>query len=763
MKTRFALHRIAVIVVLALLVAGTATSQSRNRHPRPIPIPPRPPSIEGETDVNAKLDGSILQVRAEQTFINHGHGVAEVEILLPVPADAVVSDGLLLADGKEYRAEVLDADEARAIYESIVRSRRDPALIELVGHGLLRLSAFPIPPGGERTVSFRYHQSLPATEGRTRLLLPLAALCGLDHVGPLRFQLTIEGDDPILQVYSPSHDLEIERDGRTTAHVLYEVGRPDLNETLELITVRDSRAIGIDLRTADGYGDDDYFLLAVSPGWDLLNARRDHSETKVLVLDTSGSMEGEKFKQAREAVHRFLEEISPRDRFNLIAFSDHVRSVFDSGPRRATPENRRQAQRWLDRLDPGGGTAIAEAIDEAFHPSWEADLVLFLTDGLPTVGETSPESILRRASRVREDLRFYAFGVGYDVDAHLLDDLARLRGGSVTYVKPGEDVAEAVTTLRHRVEHPAARNVRLDIRGAEIEELFPKERRDLFAGEPLLFAGRVRPGSGRATVRLTAEGPDGQRLRESWRIDFDDAATRSSAVPVLWASRKAASLIDEIRREGRSRRLVEELRELSRRYGILNEEMALLAREDEPLLADGRDRRPNMILHSAPAPSLGQRKSSRGSGALNFATPQDAEEEVKTSAEAWRLQDAGSISALKEKNETSVANRTLAGVSFRLDGEVWIDTRLDAPLPKKIETIRVKPFGEAYFKLVANGGRIAEWLSVGEELRVLLPGILLEIIEDGEDQLGNATMKRVVTAGSNARSQSGARFSHQNP
>ena len=732
--------RAAAVAAILLIPSGYVWGQSHDIMPRPIPPPFPGHDIRSSTDVDARLDGTILQVACEQTFVNEGGRPEEIEILLPIPPEAVVTDGLLLADGREYAAEVLPADQARAIYEDIVRRRRDPALLELAGHGLIRLSAFPIPPGGRRTVSFRYHQSVQSPDGRTRLLFPVAALCGLDRSGPLALRLAIEGREPLAQVYSPSHDLEIERTGPYTAVMRFASDRPDPHETMEVIVVRDAEAIGVDLRTARSHGEDDYFLLAVSPGWDLLGGRRRQSETVSFVLDRSGSMQGEKFDQARRALRRFLDEVSPEDHFNLIAFSNDVQPLFEDGPRRATAEARRRAREWLDDLKAGGGTALAEALDQIYSSSPEGGLVLLLTDGRPTVGEQNPEAILRRAAREGHGLRFYAFGVGYDVDALLLDDLARQGGGSVSYVRPGENVEEAVTTLRRRVEHPCARNVHLEVRGAEIEDLFPRGDQVLFADEPLLFAGRVRPHAGRATVHLMAETADGRPISGSWNVDFDDPEARSSAVPVLWASRKAASLIETIRREGHDDLALDELRELSKRYGILNEEVALLARENEPPMLAQRDvgAPPQYRQLGGGFDATGHKGASMAPSAALAARQQ-----VDLSAKAWDLSAAESKEKLERESGAQETVVTAGELSFRREGEVWSDTRLADPVPKGTRTIRVRAYGAAYFQLASGSERLAAWLAVGEQVRVLLPGILLEVGPDGEDSLPDATITQI--------------------
>jgi Ca-activated chloride channel family protein len=704
-------------------------------------------TVRGRTSVRARLDGSILQVTCEQLFVNDGSRAEEVEILLPIPADAVVTDGMLLADGREIRAEVLPAGEARAIYERIVRQRRDPALLELAGHGLVRLSAFPIPPGGRRTVSFRYHQSLPGDHGRTRLQFPVASLCGIDRSGPLDFDLTIEGRDPIEQVYSPSHEFDIVREGPTTADLRYMDDSPDPRETLEVSVVRGGEPIGLDLRTARERGEDGYFLLAISPGWNLLKERERSSEAVTFVLDTSGSMEGEKFEQARGALESFIREIPRQDRFNLIAFSDEVDVLFDDGPHRVTEETRRRALSFLRRLDAGGGTALDDALERAGRATPQGGMILLLTDGQPTVGETDRRAILDNVRHLRREQRFYAFGVGYDVDARLLDDLADQGGGSVSYVRPGEDVENAVTSLRRKVGHPCARDVRVDVDGARIDEVFPAGAQVLYAGEPLILAGRVSARARLATVRITARGPDGRALERSWRVDFSDPEARSSAVPVLWASRKAASLIERIRREGYDPAAMAELREISQRYGILNEEVALLAREDEP---------PPVLVHRDPPPPNGGWQRVRPlAGDLSMrAAPQSApaphanldapREEFEMSAKTWELKDAGT--AMKAKLEAGGGVTSAGERTFRKVGEIWTDTRLGDRPPRGTKTIRIRPFGDASFKLAAADKRIAAWLAVGERVRVGLPGIVLESAPDGEETLPESALREILDA-----------------
>lgn len=742
--------RSVALTILILCTALTpAGAQSRRHRPvepfppmppvRPIPpIAPLPPiSVDRSAEVNARLDGTILEVAVEQTYRNHGHAMQEVEVLLPIPADAVVTDGLLMADGREYPAEVLPAAEARAIYESIVRARRDPALLEYAGHGLIRLSAFPIPPGGERKVSYRYHQTIPAPDGRMRLLFPVAALCGIDSPGPLDLRIDIGGKDRLTSVYSPSHDIEIDRDDAYSARLRYGADLPDPHEMLELIVVRADGEIGCDWRMARGFDEDDYFLVAIAPGWDLMRGRDRQGESITFILDTSGSMEGEKFEQARAALERFVEELSPRDRFNLIAFSNRVDPLFRDGVRSADARSRERALDWLDDLEATGGTALAEAIDMGCRLSPRGGLVLLLTDGLPTVGETNRERILRRAADRGGALRFYAFGVGYDVDAHLLDDLAKQGAGSVSYVRPGERIDEAVAVLWRRVGYPCATDVRIEIAGARAREVYPDGPQVLFAGEPLLFAGRIRDLSRSARITVTGVVPDGRRLHETYRISRADRTDESRSVPILWASRKAADLIDRIRREGGDRRALAELQELSKRYGILNEEVALLAREDEPhLLAD------RVGQSVVPLDGSTRFRSMASPPAAGMPLPE--QKDVDLSAKVWELRTEGAAPPVA-RNE-SATEKQVDDKTFTLENGIWTDRAISDPLPSGTRTIRVAPYGDAYFKLAAATPRLRSWLGAGERVRIYLDGILLEVDPSGEASLPDHTIESVIEA-----------------
>ena len=122
----------------------------------------------------------------------------------------------LLVDGKEHPARLLKAEEARKLYEEIVRKNRDPALLEWIGTGMFKTSVFPVPAGQSRTVSLRYAQLCRTRDGLTDFLFPLStAKYTSEAVEKIGIRVTLESQEEIKNVYSPTHPVAIERpDGR---------------------------------------------------------------------------------------------------------------------------------------------------------------------------------------------------------------------------------------------------------------------------------------------------------------------------------------------------------------------------------------------------------------------------------------------------------------------------------------------------------------------------------------------------------------------
>src|SRR3954467_6450948 len=395
--------------------------------PRPFPCPVPPPCRQGEacvmrscgivspdvvrqnSDVRVNLVDRVLRYEITETFVNRGGRVGEADFMFPLPKGAAFQDLKLSINGELVSGETMSADRARQIYEDIVRRQRDPALLEWMGYGLLRARIFPIAPGEEKKVVVRF-QTVAEREGDAlridyfRGLRTNKVASGQQPEGRVSFVLTYPNDAMYGTAYSPTHSIFEQRYGsngydgygpaegdRSFAYNprgstrRFEV-RDARGEVTLLIPVRRSTSAAITLLANAPGNDDGFALITLSPP-----AVRPRAVPRdvTFVIDVSGSMSGQKIEQARSAGKQLLQTLSPMDRFRLIDFSSDVRTFRDDFST-ATRENLRAAERYLDQLDAQGSTNISGALDEALSSRVQPGrlpIVLFLTDGQPTVGE----------------------------------------------------------------------------------------------------------------------------------------------------------------------------------------------------------------------------------------------------------------------------------------------------------------------------------------------------------------------------------------
>jgi Ca-activated chloride channel family protein len=557
--------------------------------PPPRPIPPSSYKIK-ELEVNARLVDQVAQVQVSQTFVNTGSRQMEVAFVFPLPYDGAIEQMTLLIDGKEYPAKLLDAKEARRLYEQIVRKNRDPALLEWMGTGLFRTSVFPVPAGASRTVTLRYSQMCRKQEGLTDFLFPLStAKYTSDAVEKVAIRVTIESQNEIKNVYSPTHAIEIKRPDDTHATVIYscknEVPTSDFRLLYDVGKGKVSTRVLSYRPDADKNG---YFLLLASPKIEASDQRP--KKTVVFVVDRSGSMSGKKIDQAKAAARYVLNNLREGDLFNIVAYDSQV-EAFRPELQRFDDATRKAALGFIEGIYAGGSTNIDGALRAALkqlQDEHRPSYVLFLTDGLPTAGETNELKIVadaKEANRVRA--RIFSFGVGYDVNSRLLDKLVAGNFGQSEYVRPDEDIEDRVSRLYRRIESPVMTDVQIEFvfdelkteEGKPINRVYPKGPLDLFAGEQLVVVGRyAKTGAAKVIVRGSVGG-------QEQKFDFPAELVRKSDdeslgfVEKLWAVRRVGEILDELDLKGKNEELIKELVQLSTRHGILTPYTSFMADE----------------------------------------------------------------------------------------------------------------------------------------------------------------------------------------
>ena len=575
---------LALGLLVALVPGGLARGQFVvDRHVVRMPAPVNRSYEIREMSIDARVRDQVAEVQVAQTFHNPGSATIEAEYLFSLPDDAGVQNMVLMVDGQELPGRLLPKDEARRIYEEIVRSRRDPALLEYMGRGLFRASVFPIPPGADRRVTLRYTQLCRRDRDVVEFVYPLATQKhSAKPIQKLTFNLRIEGRDPIKSVYCPSHDVAITRPGEREAKATLE--RRDILPTSDLklvYTLAEGTLGATVLSYRPNSNEDGYFLLLASPEVKPLDARP-LPKTVIFVLDRSGSMAGKKLDQAKNALQFVLNNLRDDDTFNVIAYDDRV-EAFKPELQRYSSASRADAEKFVSNIREGGSTNIDGALKAALamiSDDSRPNYVLFLTDGLPTASETNELRIAENARGANKyHARVFSFGVGFDVNARLLDRISGGNGGTSEYVRPDEDIEAHVGAFYSKMTRPAFAAINIGLAGSDVNRTYPRDIPDLFEGGQLVWVGRYQR-SGRATVRLA--GKVGGEPR-SFEFPAELAAASSSTgydfVEKLWAVRRVGFIIDQIDLNGQNKELTDELVALGTKYGLLTPYTSFLADE----------------------------------------------------------------------------------------------------------------------------------------------------------------------------------------
>lgn len=717
--------------------------------PRPMPVPtPVPPRPEDGLPLEMSgynVEGTVAPGGAELTydiaFRNPTDRRLEGVLLIPIPADTVLSGFTMTSGGKTMKGELLDAAQARGVYEAIVRSQQDPGLLELVGERLVRASVFPIEPRATVTVRLVASQAVRSSGGLYQLTVPMrsATMTGsVTRGAAVRLRLTSDAD--LRSVYSPQPGAIIKKDGERSAVLTYKADGTLTDLDLFFSTARDPLAAGLLAHRLPG--EEGTFMLTLTPKREEAGAAI--PKDVLFIVDRSGSMEeGGKMAQAKKALAHCLKSLGPKDRFGLVDFATGVGSL-ESALLPATKENVARALRYVDTLEAAGGTNIEGALAEGLPmlkagggappPGGEnVPMVFFLTDGLPTVGSTDVQAILRAAQERNRDLRarIFAFGVGEDVNTLLLDKLADANRGARDYVKPGEDIEHKVSSLYQKVSRPALTDVRLEWDGVEVSQVTPKQGADLFYGSELLVMGRFKAG-GKGKLTVTGKS-GGKTTRFEYPVDLPESAERNSFLPKLWANMKVAEELDGIRLSGRADpEVIETITKIAKRYGIVTPYTSYLVLEEGMAMPQAaqmmRREADTLAMEAASSGFAGgagasrrAQNASRVLGAMKFAAPAA----VRGSFDAAENEAKDEMRA---RGERVAQTRQAGGKTFYLRGGVWTDGAVEAEAAAPKKTVAVKALSEEYFALLAKEPGLGRFFALGGDVTVLYGGTVYKVV-----------------------------------
>ncbi len=408
------------------------------------------PLAVGYHKVNVEIRDQIARTTIEESFINTTNTRMEGVFHFPLPQDASISDFGMWIGNNLVEADVVEKQRAREIYETILRERRDPGLLEWTGGNIFKARVFPIEAQSEKRIKIVYTQVLPLRANRYRYSYGLRSeLLRSKPLRELDLTVTVNSALPLKSVTCPTHSARVEQTGHS-AQVAFTAQEYTPTRDFEVVCEIDGRQSDV-VVVPHRRGDDGYFLVQLTPpspegNWQRELVADGKPLELVLLCDTSASMDSEKRKQQAEFVATTLSSLGEKDHFWLAGVD--VGTVWASKePLPATTENVAKARDFLDHRLSLGWTNLEQAFEAVLKKVPDSAQVIYIGDGIVTAGEADPDGFVKRLARLMDSNRrtalpdkphetaqesrptFHAVTVGNSFESTVLKAIAGIGGG----------------------------------------------------------------------------------------------------------------------------------------------------------------------------------------------------------------------------------------------------------------------------------------------------------------------------------------------
>ncbi|HEU4338688.1 MAG TPA: VIT domain-containing protein, partial [Planctomycetota bacterium] len=558
---------LAASVVIACAIGSTDRTPVREE-----PVRPVPPSIAGPKSIGlASLRPSVgvlfardeegrpagelaiqrLNVRVEirdglawteieQTFRNRTDRRLEGTFQFPLPPDASISRLAMEIEGKLMEGEVVERQKARQTYEGIVRSMKDPALLEWMPGGLFQCRIFPIEARSDKRIVIAYTQALSVFDGGARYVYPLAGESTRElGIGRFEFSAMIRSGAKIVKAESTSHAAaSIRLDDRTMRTTF---AATDFRPRSDFVVAFESEArseIQVSAHRPEGT-EPGYFTAFITPRLD--GEEEPRKDRKLFFLiDVSGSVGSPEIEAARVVIRRMVGKLAPADRFRIGSHNLMVGAM----PSSVAPdeEGKRAADRYVSDLTIAGASDVATSLETVMSEYMtDGSELVYVGEGTPTWGEKDPAKIVARVRRAMGDRRvsIRTIAVGSDADKGLLETLAREFNGGAHAISASDDVAARADEIARTLGRTAISNLKAEFIGA-VTETAPGTLGSLHFGERLLVTGRYAAGP--AKLILTGRVHD-KVFRKEFALALPERVDGNPHVKRLWAQRRLADLV----------------------------------------------------------------------------------------------------------------------------------------------------------------------------------------------------------------------------
>ncbi|MEO8672247.1 MAG: marine proteobacterial sortase target protein [Tahibacter sp.] len=569
------------------------------------------------TQVNFEVHGLVAEVQVHQRFRNDGAAWLEGQYLLPLPERAAVHGLRLHVGERVIVGEIREKEQARSEFAQAVASGQKASLVEAQSANLFRTAIANVAPGEVVEVDIEYWQQVQYRNGEFSLSFPLtytpryeigepaaagfrsaseppadaaATLASPTAAPEVAISVELDAGLPLTRVESPTHAIDIREDG-DRRHIRLQQNRAPSDRDFVLNWTPRTLAAPAAAVFTERLGDETFALLMlVPPSQPTSTLPRE----LILVIDTSGSMEGASMVQARAALDIALSHLSPRDRFNVIEFNSTMNVLFDSAVA-ATAGDVQLAREWVAQLKANGGTEMRPALLRAMQgsaPEGYVRQIVFATDG----AVENADELYAAIETNLANSRLFPVGIGSAPNAHFLSKAAQMGRGSETVIRDLNDVGERMQALIEKLDRPALRDLQLTWPGTA--EVYPQRVPDLYHGEPLIVVARTSSVSG--TVQA-----QGWLSNDAWtkRLDLD---LRGSArgISHLWARNKIDAIDDALMRGGDEPGLRQQMLDVALKFHLVSRYTSLVAIDKTPQRPPGSALQSTQIANATPDGSV---------------------------------------------------------------------------------------------------------------------------------------------------------------
>ncbi len=543
------------------------------------------PLTVGDHKVSVDIRDQIARTSIEESFVNHTASRLEGVFYFPLPQDASISGFGMWIGGELIEADVVEKQRAREIYETILRERRDPALLEWSGGNLFKARVFPIEARSEKRIKITYTQVLPVERNLYRYNYALRSeLLQQNPLRDLTIDVKVSSLLPIKKIHSPTHTTRTDATDNA-GHVEFAAQEYTPDRDFEVVVELEGRQSDV-VVVPHRRGDDGYFMLQLTPPATGNSRQRDvipeGDPLRLLVLaDTSASMDSAARELQAQLLASLCASLSPEDTMNVATCDVDCQWLF----KKPQPVDELLTDNALDFVANRaslGWSDLDAAFDSVLRQSDANTHVLYIGDGIVTTQTADPVAFaqrLRQAYQKRgQGGAFHAISVSSTYEPIAMKAVASLGGGSFRQVSGERTPQLVVKELLDEIAQPAIRDLKVEFRDVRVAAVYPEQLPNLVAGTQQIVLGRFLPeGTDQRGDVVVTGVQNGKPVEFRSDISLKDAEQGNSFIPRLWARMH----LDQLLQQGDSQSIRDEIIALSEEFHIMTPYTSLLVLESD--------------------------------------------------------------------------------------------------------------------------------------------------------------------------------------